>query len=88
MSGRLGYSRAPLGTSMPIRAIIIVALIACAASGCGRRGSLEDPATAESTVSPAETSAAGFGDFLPEADDPEAPPAPPPQRRFFLDFLL
>jgi len=88
MSGRLGYSRAPLGTSMPIRAFIIIALVACAASGCGRRGSLEDPAAPASTLAPAGTPAAGFGDFLPEADDPEAPPPAAPQRRFFLDFLL
>ena len=73
---------------MPIRAIIVVALIACAASGCGRRGSLEDPGSAEPVLAPAETSAAGFGDFLPEANDPNAPPPPAPQRRFFLDFLL
>ena len=73
---------------MPIRAFIIVALVACAVSGCGRRGSLEDPAAPEAVLAPAETSVQGFGDFLPEVDNPEAPPPAAPQRRFFLDFLL
>jgi len=73
---------------MPIRAFIIVALVACATSGCGRRGGLEDPAAPETALAPTETPAAGFGDFLPEAEDPETPPPPAPQRPFFLDFLL
>ncbi len=86
MSAGLGYSRAPLGISMPFRAFIVLALVACAASGCGRRGGLEDASAP--TLAPAETAAPGFGEFLPAEEDPDAPPPSAPKRRFLLDFLL
>jgi hypothetical protein len=73
---------------MPIRTLIIVALAACAVSGCGRRGSLEGPETPESTLAPEEPAAPAFGSLLPAAEAPEAPPPPVQERPFFLDFLL
>ncbi|MGH6922443.1 MAG: lipoprotein [Propylenella sp.] len=76
---------------MPVRSLIIVVLAAVAVSGCGRRGGLEAPgAVAEDTaqalpedgISPLDPGSSVVG----APAEPQA--APPPRRRFFLDFLL
>jgi predicted small lipoprotein YifL len=78
---------------MPIRTLIIVILAVAAISGCGRRGNLELPAAAVVNEAPATALAAdGVSPLDPGSTEPEnqaeAQPAPPPRRRFFLDFLL
>jgi len=40
---------------MPIRTLLILALVAVAIAGCGRRGGLEEPAPAIAPTSAAET---------------------------------
>jgi len=81
---------------MPIRALILILLAALAVSGCGRRGSLEEPASV-GAVSDDAAGAAGTGvsPLDPGSRPPGAAPAatatpqqPAPRRRFFLDFLL
>lgn len=78
---------------MPVRALIFVLLAAMAVSGCGRRGSLEEPAAAgaDAAVAPGT----GVSPLDPGSSPPDAVPAttappqqPAPRRRFFLDFLL
>ena len=79
---------------MQLRTLIVLVILACCLSGCGRRGSLEAPSAPETTVAPesvAETpSAPALGDLLPASgpEDPEVPPVRGPDRPFFLDFLL
>jgi hypothetical protein len=76
---------------MPIRMLIIVALAAVAVAGCGRRGGLEPPGTVaeeaaqalpEDGISPLDPGSSVVG------EPADLQPAPPPRRRFFLDFLL
>jgi predicted small lipoprotein YifL len=74
---------------MPIRTLILVALVAAALAGCGRRGALETPGEPETTLAPGGGSAAYTLDAAsPGAQEREREQPPAPQRRFFLDFLL
>lgn len=72
---------------MPIRTLIIAALVASALSGCGRRGALEDAGIPE-TAPEQQAGPAVFGGFLPSGAELDEPPQPGPQRRFILDPLL
>lgn len=72
---------------MPIRTFVIVALVACAAAGCGRRGALEAPGIPETAPDQTRDSAA-FGGFLPSGAELDERPPPAPKRRFILDPLL
>jgi len=89
---------------MPIRNLIIAAIVAAIVCGCGRRGSLEEPPGAaparqeaappdvyggEASLAPGSGAAADTLDATsPGAQDPELRTEPAPKRRFFLDFLL
>jgi predicted small lipoprotein YifL len=75
---------------MLFRTLLIVALIATALTGCGRRGSLESPAgELETNVVPGSGSASETLDAAsPGSQEPEAERTPQPDRPFFLDFLL
>jgi predicted small lipoprotein YifL len=79
---------------MPVRILILVLLAVAAVSGCGRRGSLEEPGVAPAAATSPAPAGTGTSPLDPGA--PAAPPAvipepdrqPAPKRRFFLDFLL
>jgi predicted small lipoprotein YifL len=72
---------------MPIRTLLIAALIACAVSGCGRRGALEETGVPETAPDqPSDPSA--FGGFLPASEAPTPAPPRAPERGFILDPLL
>lgn len=77
---------------MTFRALIILVLVAVAATSCGRRGGLESPKPAAEDATPQALPADGVSPLDPGSDlvgvQPEAEPAQPPRRRFFLDFLL
>ena len=78
---------------MPIRTLIIIILALTAVTGCGRRGDLEAPGAAVADESAARALPAdGVSPLDPGSsvvgEQAEPEPAPPPRRRFFLDFLL
>jgi hypothetical protein len=82
---------------MPVRALILILIATVAVSGCGRRGSLEEPRSAGAvSADGAVPAGAGVSPLDPGSNPPGAAPAttatpqqqPAPRRRFFLDFLL
>ena len=78
---------------MPIRTLIILALAVAAISGCGRRGDLEPPGAPVADDTAPVSLLDGISPLDPGAPaatavQPQLEPAPEPQRRFFLDFLL
>ena len=71
----------------PLRLMVITVLMGLALAACGRKGPLEPPPSAieqAKPASPADTS------IMPPvgAKKPETKAAPPPDKPFFLDFLL
>jgi predicted small lipoprotein YifL len=75
---------------MPVRNLIIVILAVAALTGCGRRGSLEEPGVAPAAATSPAPAGIGASPLDPGAPSVVQEPAtqPTPERRFFLDFLL
>ena len=71
----------------PLRLMVITVLMGLALSACGRKGPLEPPPSAVEQAKPAATADTGI---MPPvgAKKPETKAAPPPDKPFFLDFLL
>jgi predicted small lipoprotein YifL len=73
---------------MPLRTLILVALVAAAVAGCGRRGSLDAPGETTTLAPGAGSASTTLDTASPGAQEPEPAQPPAPERRFFLDFLL
>jgi predicted small lipoprotein YifL len=80
---------------MPIRTLIVIVLAVAALSGCGRRGTLEEPTKVETNAVPTAASAPPpSADYSPldpgtsRTPAPASPPKPAAKKGFFLDFLL
>ena len=75
---------------MLVRSLLIVVLAVAALTGCGRRGSLEEPGVAPTAATSPAPPGSGASPLDPGAPAVIQEPAvePAPQRRFFLDFLL
>ena len=71
----------------PLRLMVITVLMGLALAACGRKGPLEPPPSAIEQAKPAATADTGI---MPPvgAKKPETKAAPPPDKPFFLDFLL
>lgn len=71
----------------PLRLMVITVLMGLALAACGRKGPLEPPPSAIEQAKPAAPVDTGI---MPPvgAKKPETKAAPPPDKPFFLDFLL
>ena len=71
----------------PLRLMVITVLMGLALAACGRKGPLEPPPSAIEQAKPASPADTGI---MPSvgAKKPETKAAPPPDKPFFLDFLL
>jgi predicted small lipoprotein YifL len=73
-------------------AVATFAFVALALSGCGRIGPLEPPPDASTQATQAKPSMPKPNDVNAETLNPQMkpkiPPITPPNRPFFLDFLL
>lgn len=70
------------------RAVVMAALVALAASGCGRIGPLEPPPDANAPPKPNPTAAQNTQNALSPEFKPKIPPITPPNQSFILDPLL
>ena len=70
-----------------VRMTLLTVLMGLALSACGRKGPLEPPPSAIEQAKPAATADTGI---MPPvgAKKPETKAPPPPDKPFFLDFLL
>lgn len=70
-----------------LRMTLLTVLMGLALSACGRKGPLEPPPSAIEQAKPAATADTGI---MPPvgAKKPETKAPPPPDKPFFLDFLL
>lgn len=70
-----------------VRMTVLTVLMALALAACGRKGPLEPP---PSTVEQAKPAAPADTGIMPPlgAKKPETKAPPPPDKPFFLDFLL
>lgn len=71
----------------PLRLMVITVLMGLALAACGRKGPLEPPPSAIEQAKPAATADTGIMPPL-GAKKPETKAPPPPDKPFFLDFLL
>ena len=71
----------------PLRLMVITVLMGLALAACGRKGPLEPPPSAIEQAKPASPADTGI---MPPvgAKKPETKAPPPPDKPFFLDFLL
>ena len=71
----------------PLRLMVITVLMGLALAACGRKGPLKPPPSAIEQAKPAAPADTGI---MPPvgAKKPETKAAPPPDKPFFLDFLL
>ena len=71
----------------PLRLMVITVLMGLALAACGRKGPLEPPPSAIEQAKPAAPADTGI---MPPvgAKKPETKAPPPPDKPFFLDFLL
>jgi predicted small lipoprotein YifL len=72
----------------PSRCVALAALIALAATGCGRIGPLEPPPDANAPPKPAASAAPGSMEAISPQLKPKIPPIMPPNQPFILDPLL
>lgn len=70
-----------------VRMTLLTVLMGLALSACGRKGPLEPPPSAIEQAKPAATADTGIMPPL-GAKKPETKAPPPPDKPFFLDFLL
>ena len=70
-----------------VRMTLLTVLMGLALAACGRKGPLEPPPSAIEQAKPAATADTGI---MPPvgAKKPETKAPPPPDKPFFLDFLL
>lgn len=70
-----------------VRMTLLTVLMGLALAACGRKGPLEPPPSAIEQAKPAAPADTGI---MPPvgAKKPETKAAPPPDKPFFLDFLL
>lgn len=71
----------------PLRLMVLTVMLSLALAACGRKGPLEPPSSAIEQAKPAASADTGI---MPPvgAKKPETKTAPPPDKPFFLDFLL